>query len=233
MKTASSNPDSVSIVNITPEDADVGAHHLLHSRRERDRVVVEVVVHAVGDRAVVVERREHLADRLEHPVDALDVEEGLLLAGEGGVGQVLGGRAGTYGEGHLVAPGHQLVVRRPDVGLEVLGEVAGRDRLADLLAHLRQRAGVVGVEPLELAGDLLGQAGVADEPTVGVGRRREPVGHVHAELGEVADHLAERGVLAADLLEVVEAELGEGPDVGVLAGVGGRSSCAPRRGAAR
>ena len=131
--------------------ADVGADHLLHAGRQRDRVVVEVVVHAVGDRAVVVERGEHLADRLQHAVDALDVQEGLLLAGERGVGQVLGGGAGAYGEGDLVAPVDQALVRRADVGLEVLGERLVGDLLADRLADLGQRPGVVGVEVLELA----------------------------------------------------------------------------------
>jgi hypothetical protein len=53
--------------------------------------VGEALVHAVGDRAVVVERGEHVADRLEHVVGAADVEEGLLLAGEGCFRQVFGG----------------------------------------------------------------------------------------------------------------------------------------------
>jgi hypothetical protein len=56
--------------------------------------VGEVVVDAVGDGAVVVERGVDLADRGEDRVDPADVEEGLLLTGEGGVGEVLGGGGG-------------------------------------------------------------------------------------------------------------------------------------------
>ena len=41
--------------------AEVAAHHPLHAGRQRDVVVREALVHAVGDRAVVVERGEHLA----------------------------------------------------------------------------------------------------------------------------------------------------------------------------
>ena len=98
MNTTSRKPDSVSSVNITPARAEVAAHHLLDRRRERDRGVLEALVHAVGDGAVVVERGEDVPDRLQHVVDAADVEEGFLLAGEGGVGQVLGRGGGAHGE---------------------------------------------------------------------------------------------------------------------------------------
>ncbi len=40
----------------------------------------------------------------------------------------------------------------------------------------------------------------------------KPSGTLHAQVGEVGDHLAEGGVLAADLLDVAHAELGEPPD---------------------
>ena len=46
------------------------------------------LVDAVGDGAIVVERGKDLADAVQDGVDADDVEDGLLLAGEGGVGQV-------------------------------------------------------------------------------------------------------------------------------------------------
>ena len=39
--------------------AQVAAHHVLHADRQRDRVVIELVVHAVGDRAVVEQRGVH------------------------------------------------------------------------------------------------------------------------------------------------------------------------------
>jgi hypothetical protein len=45
------------------------------------------------------------------------------------------------------------------------------------------------------------------------GRDGEPAGHVDALRGELADHLAERGVLPADPLEVVSADGFEGEDV--------------------
>ena len=98
MNTTSRKPDSVSSVNMTP-----AAPRSLRTIRctpadSATSACVEALVHAVGDRAVVVERGEHLPDRLQHVVDAADVEEGLLLAGEGSVGQVFGRRGGAHGE---------------------------------------------------------------------------------------------------------------------------------------
>ena len=72
---------------------------------------------------------------------------------------------------------------------------------------------VVGVEAGEPDADPLGQAGVAEEALVGVGGGGEPVRARAPRRRQVRDHLAERGVLAADLLQVVQAELGEPPDV--------------------
>ena len=60
MNTTSSKPDSVSSVNITPAAPSVAADHPLHAGRQRDVGVREALVHAVGNRAIVVERRERL-----------------------------------------------------------------------------------------------------------------------------------------------------------------------------
>ena len=51
------------------------------------------------------------------------------------------------------------------------------------------------------------------EIAVGVRGRGEAIRHGHAELPRGGDHLAERGVLAADLGDVVATELGEGNGV--------------------
>jgi len=62
--------------------ADVGTHHQLHTGREEYFLVLETLVHAVGDRAIVVERSENFLDLVQHVLDAGDVQEGFLLAGE-------------------------------------------------------------------------------------------------------------------------------------------------------
>ena len=65
MNTTWSKPDSVSSVNITPGRTRVAANHPLHAGRQRDVLVGEPLVDAVGDRAVVVEGRKHLTYRLK------------------------------------------------------------------------------------------------------------------------------------------------------------------------
>jgi hypothetical protein len=83
--------------------AGLAAHHALHPGRQRDLAMVEALVHAIGDRAIVEQRGEHLVNRLDHALEAADVEEGLLLPGEGGIGQILGGRGGTHGDRDILA----------------------------------------------------------------------------------------------------------------------------------
>ena len=199
---------------------EIGADHPLHPGRQCHRLVGEGVVYPVGDGPVVVERGKHLADGPQDSVDAADVEERLLLAGERRVGQVLGGRRRADGEGPLgVVPG-QRGVRSPDVGLEVGRERLLQHRRPDPLSDLRQPAYVVGVQPVKLGLDPLGQAGLAQEPAVGLGGGGEPVRHPHPRRGQIRDHLPQRGVLAAHLLEIGQTQVREPTDRRSLLGAG-------------
>ncbi len=141
----------------------------------------------------------------------MDVEEGLLLAGEGGVRQVLGGRRGAHREAAL-ALGGDLLVGGLDLGLELGREGQLHDPLADLRAGLGQRIDVIHVERIERGIDAIGQAIVGEELAIGLGRGRETTRDTYAG-GQLADHLAERGVLAADLLDVGHAQFVEGDHV--------------------
>ena len=88
-----SKPVSVSMVNIDAGAGEVGAHHLLHADRQRDLQVVEALGLPVADGAVGEERGETAAAGVEQGRVAPDIEEGLLLAGEACLRQVLGGGA--------------------------------------------------------------------------------------------------------------------------------------------
>jgi len=204
--------------------AHIGADHLLDACGQRDLVVLEPVVGAVRDRAVVVERREHRADRGEHVVDARDVQERLLLAGERGIRQVFGGRRRAHREGCLGILAREPVVRRADVGFEVSGEGLFFDPRADLRAGVGEGRHVFDVDARDRRGDALPEAAFGEEGEVRVGGRREAARHADAEGGEVRDHLAERGVLAADGGEVVHAELIEPEDAAHVSGL----SCGAR-----
>ena len=146
----------------------------------------------------------------------LDVEERLLLPRERRVGQILRGRGGPDRErGVRRRPPTSCSYAVADVGLQVCRERLGDDRVADLLARPgRARCTSSVSRSGKPAADLLGQAGVADEPAVGVGGRGEPVRHPHpGRSARLRHHLPQRGVLPADLLEVGQAELGEPEDV--------------------
>ena len=51
----------------------IAADHALHAGRQRDFMVGKVLVHPVGDRAIVVERREYLLYRVKNIVQAIDI----------------------------------------------------------------------------------------------------------------------------------------------------------------
>ena len=194
--------------------ADVAAHHPLHPGRERDVAVRVALVHAVADGAVVVEAGEDLAHLRQHLVDAGDVEEGLLLAGERRVRQVLGGGRGAHREGRAGAVGRQALVFAADRRLEGRRKRLLPDPAADLGAGLGQGAHVVGVEAGEALADPLGQPAFGEELAEGMRRGREAAGDADARLAQLADHFAEGGVLAADRLDIGHSQLFEAGDEG-------------------
>ena len=101
MKTASEKPDSVSMVNITPEAAGSERTIRCTPAERATTSVVEVVMYAVGNGSIVMQGGEHFTNRGQDLLDAAEVEECLLLSGEGGVRQILGCGARPDGEGQL------------------------------------------------------------------------------------------------------------------------------------
>ena len=189
--------------------ADVRAHHQLHAGREEHLLVLETVVHAIGDRAVVVERRENLLDLVQHVVDADHVEEGFLLPGKTGVGEVLGGGGRAHRDRDVAGTGvlAEFFIRPADGLFEVGVQVGFGDPAADFLARCDQRVDVVHVQRFQALADAFGDPAVVQVAAIGIGRGGEPARYRHAQLGKVADHLAQRSVLAADPGEVGHAQL--------------------------
>ncbi len=187
--------------------AGFGAHHALHASGQGDQLVVEALVHAVGDGAIIEERGEDFLGRANDVVDTADVEEGFLLAGEGGIRQVFGGRRRAYGDRQIgVAlgnPGEGLA----DLRIQTLRERRVHDPLANLRASLGQGDDVIDIQGIEGGVDALVQAALLEEIAVGLGRGGEPAWNGHARASQVGDHLAEGCVLAAHALDVVHAKL--------------------------
>ncbi len=209
--------------------AHVRAHHQLHAGREEHVLVLEAVVHAVGDRAVVVKAGEDFLHLVDDVVVAGNVEEGLLLPGKGGIGQVLGG--GRRAHGHCdVATAvltAQLAVGGTDVRIQRRLQRGVDHPAADLPAGRGQCRHVLDVQRRQPVEDALVQVVVGDEVLERLGGGGEAAGDRDAQPGQVADHLAERGVLAAHAGQVVEAQRVQPEDVLVQ---GGRSPGCSGRG---
>src|SRR5256886_6134872 len=144
---------------------------------------------------------------------AAHVEEALLLAGEGGLGQILGGRRGAYRHGQIAARAHALQLRahrRRQGGRKGGGE----NPLTDPRSGGGEPRPVIDLEGGKLAADARLHSALVEELAVGVRGGGEAAGHLHAESPERADHLPERGVLAADRRHVAHRQLLEGDDVG-------------------
>ena len=101
---------------------------------------------------------------------------------------------------------------RADFLFEVGGKRLFLDPLADLGAGACKRAHVVGVERLQARGDALGQAAELQELAERVRGRREAARDADAGGGQLADHLAEAGILAADDVDVGHPQLFEWDD---------------------
>ena len=113
--------------------------------------MLEAVMHAIGDRAIVVERGEDFLDLVQHVVDAGDVEERFLLAGERGVRQIFGGGGRAHGDGDVVGAGvlAELRVGLADRLVEIGRQRRIDDPAADFLAGGGQRVDVLDIERRE------------------------------------------------------------------------------------
>mmetsp|Transcript_23810 Transcript_23810/g.65830 ORF Transcript_23810/g.65830 Transcript_23810/m.65830 type:complete len:271 (-) Transcript_23810:525-1337(-) len=161
----------------------LAAHHLLARGTELDLGVLKATVVAVGDGAVREERSEDQVHLGLHVLVAHDVQVRLLLAREGGVRQVLGGRRGAHGEGEGVAPpAHAL-----PLPLEFLFEVGLERRVHDLvpdgLPHGHELVHVL-VDGLvaELLVDEIVDSTLVEELLVGESCGAETAGHWHTHV---------------------------------------------------
>ena len=186
--------------------AQVGAHHALHASGQSHHIVLKALVHAVGDGAVVVQRREHFLHFVQHVVDTDHVQEGFLLTSKRCVRQVFGGGRRAHGERSGVVATLQRDESGADGGFQVCRERLCFHHGANFGADSSQCAHIVHVQRLQLGRNLVGQTFKRQEFSEGVGGGRKAGGHAHA-LGQLGDHFAERGVLAANDFDVAHTQL--------------------------
>ncbi|MNV03287.1 hypothetical protein D3C71_935470 [compost metagenome] len=172
--------------------------------------MVEALVHAIGDRAIVEKGGKHFLGGANDVFDTTDVEEGFLLTGERSVRQVFGGSGRTHGHGHVRVAGRQRGERGADLGIQFFRELGFHDPLTDLGTGLGQGIHVIDVQCIECVVNLLVQAAQLQEITISLSGRGEAAGHRYTGTCKVADHLAQGCVLAPHMLNIVFAELIEG-----------------------
>ncbi len=185
----------------------IAAHHLLHACRQCNPGMHEALVHPIRNCAVVVERRENVADRQQHVVEAMNVEKGFLLAGEGGVREILRRGRRTHRErAFSAAVFHECLVRGADLRLQSRRQWRLEYPLADLRARRSQRGHVIDVETGEhlfnSARQSVRRQNLAIRGRGGGEASRNP----HTGLSKLADHLAQRGILAAYAVDVGHAK---------------------------
>ena len=194
--------------------AHVAPHHALDPGRQRHGLMREAVVGPIGDGPVVIKRSEDPSDGLEHRLDPADVQEGLLLAREGRLGQVLCRRRGAHRDGQCAPhPIEPPIGRRDRLG-EARRERGTEEPSADLGAGRGQRPHILHIEPDEPLADAPFQVLLAEKVAIGLGGGRESAGYSNTGLGEMGDHLAERGVLAADPVDIPHPDRLEIEDIG-------------------
>ncbi len=175
--------------------------------------MVEAVRRPIDDRAVGEERSEAAAASLDQRRLALDVQKALVLPGETGVRQVLGGGGAADGHADIAAPAQQFAVSGAQLG-DQWREV-GRlvDQRARRLAAPRQLGHVSDVEIVDQRMQLRPGAGGGEAVAIGVGDDGEANRRTHAGVPQGALHLAQRRVLAADQSDVLAAERFKWADV--------------------
>ena len=231
MKTTWSKPDSVSSVNITPDGAEIAAHHPLHARRKRDVPMRESLMHPIGNGPIVVQAGKYLSNGMKNIIQAIDVEECFLLACERGLREVLGRGRRAHRPRRVGRPVGKRPERFGDFGTERGGQRRVRDPAADFRPGLRQRRDIVDVERCEPRRDARVETVVREELAKRKRRRGESAGHADSRAMELADHLAKRGVLAADLIDIrhphaVEGNYSLGCDSSLNVGPRRRRRCA-------
>src|SRR5690606_30767773 len=171
---------------------------------------VKALVYAVGDSAVIEQGGEHFLGRTDDVVDATDVQEGFLLAGKGGIRQVFGGGGGAYCNGQVVVPGGELCEGLADGTIQRCGEVGLHDPLPDLAAGARQRIDVIDIQRIQSCVDALVEPTLLEKFAISVRSGGEATRDGNTRTGQIADHFAKRGVLAAHTLDVPNTQLLKG-----------------------
>ena len=163
--------------------AEVAAHHVLHADRQRDRVVIEVAVHAIGDGAIVEQRGIHLVhgldSRCSSPRTLRNVSCWPAKEASGRSSAVAEERTATANSSAPLARIFRQAVE--DLLLQARRERGREHPAANLLADDGEPLDVVDIERRQRGADPLIQAVLCEKVAVGVRGGREAAGHRNAQ----------------------------------------------------
>jgi len=132
------------------------------------------------------------------------------LPGKRGIGQIFRRGRGTDGEGGIRrAVGHQLGVVIGDFLLQLGREGSIHNPLTYPVPGSGQGVHVIHVQFFQLGADTVRQTGMGEKIAVSLGRGGKAAGHTHFRVGQLTDHFAQGGILAADALHVTHPQLVE------------------------
>ena len=179
-----------------------GVDHLLDDDGQLDVLVRVALLLPVGYGAGVEEGGPAFPDLVEEVLLVLDVQIGVLLPGEGRIGEVLGGRGGPDRNEPFLPVQEQLVVLL-DLLLEVGGDLVLGEEVLDLLGCRYKGVVGVGIDLLDGLHDLRHDLAGFYEIIISNSGQHESVGHREPggrELSEVSS-------LPSDDGDVADAEL--------------------------
>ena len=175
--------------------------------------MIESLVHPGGDGAVVEQRCKNGVHGGEQRRLAADVEKRFLLSRERCLRQVFGRCRGAYGN-RDPGTGIHALPGRAHLRFEPLRKRRLHDPAADRSAGRSQIFDVIHVEGRERRSDARVERALRQEVAIGRGGGGKATRYAYADTRQVAEHLADRGVLASDHLDVAHAELIEGNHIG-------------------
>src|SRR5690606_1667425 len=138
------------------------------------------------------------------------VQEGFLLTGKGGIRQVFGGSGGAYGDGEIVIAGSQLGESLANCLVQSFGEVGFHDPLTDLGTGTGQSVNVIHVQRVQGSVDPVVETTLLEKLAIGISSGGKAARYGNTRAGQIADHFAKRGVLAADTLDIPNTQLLKG-----------------------
>ena len=179
----------------------LGVDHLLDDDGELDVLVGVALGFPVVDGPGGEEGGPALLDLVYQVLLVLDVEVGLLLSGEGCIGEILCGGGGPYCDESLLSAEEELVTVL-DLLLEVLGDGAFVEECPDLFGGRIEAVVGGAVDALEEGEDLVHDSARGDKVVVRNGGENESVGDGESGGGK----LSEVRSFASDDRDVGDAE---------------------------